>query len=154
MARAAERGREADFPSEIPAPGWRDILLRVWQQIGEDNISIIAAGVAFYALLAIFPAITALVSIWGLVADPAQVQQQFAAIKDLVPADAWQLLDDQLRSVAATSERSLGWGAVFGILLALWSAGAGVRALITALNIAYEESEKRGFIRLYGSASC
>jgi membrane protein len=78
MARAAERGGEADYPSEVSALGWRDILLRVWQEIGTDNISMIAAGVAFYGLLAIFPAITALVSIWGLVADPAQVQQQFA----------------------------------------------------------------------------
>src|SRR5688572_29124265 len=75
MARSAERGREADYPSEVPASGWRDILLRVWEQIGTDNISMVAAGVAFYGLLAIFPAITAFVSIWGLAADPAQVQQ-------------------------------------------------------------------------------
>ena len=109
----------------------------------------IAAGVAFYGLLAIFPAITALVSIWGLVADPAQVQQQFAAVGQIVPADAWRLLDDQLRSVAASSPRALGWGVALGILVALWSAGAGVRALITALNIAYGEAEKRGFITLY-----
>jgi membrane protein len=149
MARAAERGREADYPSEVSALGWRDILLRVWQQIGTDNISIIAAGVAFYGLLAVFPAITALVSIWGLVADPAQVQQQFAAIGQIVPADAWRLLDDQLRSVAASSPRALGWGVALGILVALWSAGAGVRALITALNIAYREAEKRSFITLY-----
>jgi membrane protein len=149
MARAAERGREADYPSEVSALGWRDILLRVWQQIGTDNISIIAAGVAFYGLLAIFPAITALVSIWGLVADPAQVQRQFAAIGQIVPADAWRLLDEQLRSVAASSPRALGWGVALGILVALWSAGAGVRALITALNIAYREAEKRGFIMLY-----
>jgi membrane protein len=149
MARAAERGREADYPSEVSALGWRDILLRVWQQIGTDNISIIAAGVAFYGLLAIFPAITALVSIWGLVADPAQVQRQFAAIGQIVPADAWRLLDEQLRSVAASSPKALGWGVALGILVALWSAGAGVRALITALNIAYREAEKRGFIMLY-----
>jgi membrane protein len=150
MARAAaERGREADYPSEVPASGWRDILLRAWEQVGTDNISMIAAGVAFYGLLAIFPAITALVSIWGLVADPAQVQQQFAAIREIVPAEAWGLLDAQLRSVAASSPRALGWGVALGILVALWSAGAGVRALITALNIAYDEEEKRGFIKLY-----
>jgi membrane protein len=149
MARAAERGREADYPSEVSALGWRDILLRVWQRVGTDNLLIIAAGVAFYGLLAIFPAITALVSIWGLIADPAQVQQQFAAIGQIVPADAWRLLDDQLRSVAASSPRALGWGVALGILVALWSAGAGVRALITALNIAYREAEERGFITLY-----
>jgi membrane protein len=149
---AAERGRAADYPSEVPASGWRDILLRVWQQIGTDNISIIAAGVAFYGLLAIFPAITALVSIWGLVADPAQVQQQFAAVKEIVPAEAWQLLNEQLRSVVSTSSASLGWGVVLGIVVALWSAGAGVRALLTALNIAYDEDEKRGFVEFYAVA--
>jgi membrane protein len=150
--RMAARGRDAEYPSEVPVLGWRDILLRVWEQTGTDNISMIAAGVAFYGLLAIFPAITALVSIWGLVADPAQVQQQFAAIQDFVPAEAWQLLDDQLRAVAATSATSLGWGVAFGILVALWSAGAGVRALITALNITYDEEEKRGFISFYAVA--
>jgi membrane protein len=90
-----------------------------------------------------------LVSIWGLVADPAQVQQQFAAVGQIVPADAWRLLDGQLRSVAASSPRALGWGVALGILVALWSAGAGVRALITALNIAYGEADTRGFIKLY-----
>jgi membrane protein len=150
MARVeAARGREADHPSDISAPGWRDILLRVKEQIGTDNISMIAAGVAFYGLLAVFPAITALVSIWGLIADPAQVQQQFAALDQIVPADAWRLLDEQLRAVAASSATSLGWGVALGILVALWSAGAGVRALITALNIAYDEAEKRGWIKLY-----
>jgi membrane protein len=124
--------------------------LRVRQQISEDNISMIAAGVAFYGLLAIFPAITAFVSIWGLVADPAQVEQQFAAVEGIVPADAWALLNEQLRSVASSSSASLGWGVALGILVALWSAGAGVRALISALNIAYDEDEKRGFIKLYG----
>jgi membrane protein len=150
MATSAQRGREAERPSQIPRPGWRDVLLRVRQQISEDNISMIAAGVAFYGLLAIFPAITAFVSIWGLVADPAQVEQQFAAVEGIVPADAWALLNEQLRSVASSSSASLGWGVALGILVALWSAGAGVRALISALNIAYDEDEKRGFIKLYG----
>jgi membrane protein len=123
----------------------------VWEQIGTDNVSMIAAGVAFYGLLAVFPAITALVSIWGLVADPAQVGEQFATVGQLVPADAWRLLDDQLRSVAASGSKALGWGVALGILVALWSAAAGVRALITALNIAYDEEEKRGLIRLYAT---
>ena len=151
MTTSAQRGREAEFPSEIPASGWRDVLFRMREQIGDDNISMIAAGVAFYGLLAIFPAITAFVSIWGLVADPAQVEQQFAGVKGIVPAEAWELLNEQLRSVASSSSASLGWGVALGILVALWSAGAGVRALITALNIAYDEAEKRGFIKLYAT---
>ena len=91
-----DRGRSADRPSQIPAPGWRDILWRVWAQIGEDNISILAAGVGFYTMLAMFPAITAFVSLFGLVADPAQVQEQFASLKGIIPDDAWSVLDGQL----------------------------------------------------------
>jgi membrane protein len=152
MAGLVKRGHEASYPSEVPAAGWRDILLRVWDEIGRDNISMIAAGVAFYGLLAVFPAITAVVSIWGLVADPAQVQQQFAMVREIVPAEAWDLLNAQLLSVASSSATRLGWGVALGILVALWSAGAGVRGLIIALNIAYEEEEKRGLIKFYALA--
>ena len=143
------RGRGAERPSEIPPPGWRDVLWRVFEQIGKDNVSMIAAGVAFYSLLAIFPAITAFVSLYGIVADPAQVQQQIQTLAGVMPADAVALIGDQLRSVASARTSSLGLGALVATLIALWSAGAGVRALMTALNIAYQEDEKRGFIRFY-----
>ncbi len=143
------RGREAERPSEIPAPGWRDVLWRVWAQIGKDNVSIIAAGVAFYSLLAIFPAITAFVSLYGIVADPGQVQQQLQFLEGVVPGDALALIGDQLHAVAAAGTSRLGLGAAIAIVIALWSAGAGVRALMTALNIAYQEDEKRGFIKFY-----
>ena len=143
------RGRGAEAPSEIPQPGWRDVLWRVWEQIGKDNVSMIAAGVAFYSLLAIFPAITAFVSLYGIVADPSQVQQQIQMLERVMPADALALIGDQLRSVASARTSSLGLGALVATLIALWSAGAGVRALMTALNIAYQEDEKRGFIRFY-----
>ena len=143
------RGRGAETPSEIPSSGWRDVLWRVWDQIDKDNISIIAAGVAFYSLLAIFPAITAFVSLYGIVSDPSQVQQQIQVLERVMPADALALIGDQLHSVASAPTRSLGLGAAVAILIALWSAGAGVRALMTALNIAYQEGEKRGFIRFY-----
>ena len=148
--RAADgRGRGAERPSEIPSPGWRDILLRAWRQLGKDNISIIAAGVAFYSLLAIFPAITAFVSLYGIVADPSQAQAQISLLERVVPADALTLLGDQLRAVTSARTTKLGWGAAIAILVALWSAGAGVRALMTALNVVYQEEEKRGFIKFY-----
>jgi membrane protein len=147
--RAGDRGREADRPSEIPRPGWRDVLWRVWAQIGKDNVSMIAAGVAFYSLLAIFPAITAFVSLYGLFADPSQVQQQVNLLGQVIPSDALDLISGQLRSVASAGNQRLGISALIAILLALWSAGAGVRALMTALNIAYQEEEKRGYIRFY-----
>ena len=143
------RGREADRPSQIPARGWIDILKRVWNQVGEDNISIIAAGVAFYAMLAIFPALGAALSIYGLIADPADVSRQLASMGGMLPADARSLLEDQLASLAAQPKSALGFGLIFGILLALWSASSGMKALMTALNIAYEEEETRGFLRYY-----
>jgi membrane protein len=143
------RGRSAERPTEIPRPGWRDVLWRVWAQIGKDNVSIVAAGVAFYSLLAIFPAITAFVSLYGIVADPSQVQQQIQLLQGVVPSDALKLIGDQLHAVAAAGTSRLGLGAAVAILFALWSAGAGVRALMTALNIAYQENEKRGFVRFY-----
>jgi membrane protein len=149
---ADDRGRSADRPSQIPAPGWRDILWRVWAQIGEDNISILAAGVAFYSMLAIFPAITAFVSLFGLVADPGQVQEQFASLKGIIPEDAWSILDRQLTTVASAQTGSLGIGALLGLAIALWSAGAGVRALMIALNNAYHEHERRSVIVFYLTA--
>jgi membrane protein len=149
---AADRGRSADRPSEIPAAGWRDILWRVWAQIGEDKISILAAGVAFYSLLAIFPAITAFVSLFGLVADPGQVQAQFAALKGIIPQDAWSILDTQLTAVASARASSLGIGAIVGLGVALWSAGAGVRAMMIALNNAYHERERRSAVVFYLTA--
>jgi membrane protein len=148
----SDRGRSADRPSAIPAAGWRDILWRVWAQTGEDNLSIIAAGVAFYVMLAAFPAITAFVSLFGLFADAAPMQEQFADFKGVIPDDAWRLLNDQLTAVVTAEPQRLGLSVVAGLVIALWSAGAGVRAMMTALNIAYEEEEKRGFLRFYGTA--
>ena len=147
---AAESGRIAvarPIGRARSPPGWRDVLWRVWEQIGKDNVSMIAAGVAFYSLLAIFPAITAFVSLYGLVADPAEVEQRLQLLGQVIPNDALGLIGDQLRSVASAGGGRLGLSAVSAILLALWSAGAGVRSLMTALNISYQEDEKRSFVR-------
>jgi membrane protein len=152
VSTASDRGRSADRPSAISAAGWRDILWRVWAQTGEDNLSIVAAGVAFYVMLAAFPAITAFVSLFGLFADAAPMQEQFANFKGVIPDDAWSLLNDQLTAVVTAKPQRLGLSVVAGLVIALWSAGAGVRAMMTALNIAYEEEEKRGFLRFYGTA--
>lgn len=148
---AAGRGRDADRPSHIPASGWRDILLRVKDEQSKDNISIVAAGVAFYFLLALFPALAAMVSIWGLVADPAQLAGQIEAMSGVLPEQAQAIIADQLRQLGGAGGR-LGFWAVVSILIALWSASQGTKALMTAFNIAYEEEEKRGYIRYYGTA--
>lgn len=121
----------------------------MWARIAKDNVSIIAAGVAFYTMLAVFPAITAFLSLFGLFADPSQVQAQLASFQDVMPADAWRLLNDQATAVVSAGSRSLGFAVVVSLLVALWSAGAGVRALMTALNIAYHEDEKRGVVGFY-----
>jgi membrane protein len=147
-SRGAERGRTAERPSELPAAGWRDILWRVKAEMAKDNLSLVAAGVAFYVLLAIFPAIAAIVSIYGLVADPQTVEQQLAAISHLLPEEARGIIEEQLKRVTSTASAKLSLGAAFGLLLAIWSANKGTQALITALNIVYDEEEKRGFIKL------
>lgn len=152
MAEQNDRGRQASRPSEIPARGWKDIFWRVWADLGRDNVSIVAAGVAFYGMLAIFPAITALVSIYGLFADSGDVSAHFANLKGIIPEDAWNLMNAQLGAVASAGQSKLGLGAAVSLLIAIWSAGAGVRALMTALNIAYHEQEKRSIVVFYGTA--
>jgi membrane protein len=149
---ARSRGREAHKPEEIPKSGWRDIALRVKEKTARDNLSIIAAGVAFYGLFAIFPAIAALVSIYGLVADPAQVQQQLLAYGGMLPEEALQILNRQLTSVAESAGGALTLGAIGGLLFALWSSARGTKSLFIALDIVYDEEEKRGFLKFNGQA--
>jgi membrane protein len=148
LARNDGRGREADHPRQFPARGWRDILLRVKDETSKDNISMIAAGVAFYLMLAIFPMLAATVSIYGLVADPIDVQRNFEAVAGVIPEDARSIMVDQLTAVTSASGGQLGFGVVLSIALTLWSASRGVIAMITALNIAYDEEESRSFIKL------
>jgi membrane protein len=144
----AARGRAADTPSEIPSAGWRDVLWRVKDEMAKDNLSLVAAGVAFYALLAIFPAIAAVVSIYGLVVDPQTASDQLAAMSQMLPEQARGIIEEQLTSVASGAPTALGVGAIVGLLLTLWSANKGTQSLITALNIVYDEEEQRGFVRL------
>jgi membrane protein len=159
MARTAnpaeaqwERGRGAETPKDIPKRGWRDILMRVKRQMAEDRLSIVAAGVAFYALLAVFPALIALVALYGLAFDPKQVSEQVAALSGMLPPQAADILLGQLQDLTATRSGALGLGAIGGLVLALWSASAGVRTLMEALNVAYDEQESRGFVSYYGTA--
>ena len=147
-----DRGREARNPEDIPARGWKDILWRLKDQIRKDRLSIVAAGVAFYSLLAIFPALIALVAIYGLAFEPTEVEEQVAALGGVLPEQAAGILMNQLHELTSTSGAALGVGAIGGLLLALWSASTGMRALMAALNVAYKEDEKRGFFHLYGTA--
>lgn len=140
------RGRRAAAPTAIPARGWRDILVRVYHAFGDSNLSIIAAGVSFYGLLAIFPGIAAFVALYGLFQDPANVVDQMRELNGLVPPDVIDTVTGQMTQVAARPQASLGFAALFTLALALWSARKGTAALMIALNVVYAERETRGFV--------
>jgi membrane protein len=141
------RGRQANTPAEIPGRGWWDIAMRVRQEMAADNVSIIAAGLALYALLAVFPALAAAVSIYGLFASPAEMGQHLQQASAALPQDALRILQDQLNELAANPNNALSTGVIVGTLLALWSARKGMVALMTAMNVAYDEEEQRGFFK-------
>ena len=142
------RGRTAVSPTQIPWKGWKDVLLRTWDEIGKDRLLAISAGVVFYGLLALFPAITALVSSYGLFASPATISENLSFLQGALPPGAFSVVQDQIQRVVSAGDAKLGLSFVFGLGLALWSANAGVKAVIDALNIVYDEEEKRGFFKL------
>jgi membrane protein len=142
------RGRSATTPSEIPTRGWKDILMRVYEGLGDDRILANAAAVTFYAVLALFPALAALVSIYGLFADPGSIAKHLDAMSNILPGGGIDVIRDQLTRLTAQSKSSLGIGFVLGLLVSLWSANGGIKALFDALNVVYEEREKRSFVRL------
>ena len=123
-------------------------MLRTWRELGDDHVSMIAAGVGFYGLLAIFPAIAALISLWGLAFDPQQIEQQIESVSGFLPQDAAAIIKEQARAVASGAGGGVSLAAIGGILFALYSASKGMKALIEGLNIIYDEEEKRGFIKL------
>jgi membrane protein len=143
-------GREAERPSEIPARGWFAVLKRVKAEVKDDNVSLLAAGVAFYAMLALFPAIIALVTIYGMVADPAQVESQVGEFAKSLPSGADQLITEQLKNVVNAGEQALSIGLALSLLAVLWSVSSGVQGLVKSLNLVYDERETRGFLKLRG----
>src|ERR1051325_1155605 len=132
------RGRSAEKPADIPAKGWKDILLRVYRGISDDRVLANAAAVAFYALLALFPGIAALVSIYGLFADPATIEQHLDSMAGILPGGAVDVIRDQLTRLASQPRGSLGVSFVFGLLISLWSANGAIKAMFDALNVVYE----------------
>ena len=143
-----DRGREATSPSDIPARGWKDILWRVYGNIGAHRILALAAGITYYSLLAIFPAIAALVAIYGLFADPSTIAKHLDDVAGFIPGGAVDVARDQLTRVATKGNRTLGFAFATGLLISLWSANAAMKSLFDTLNIVYGEQEKRGFFKL------
>ncbi|MGX4807037.1 YihY/virulence factor BrkB family protein [Bradyrhizobium guangdongense] len=150
-ARAATQpghGRRAKSPFTIPWAGWKDIFWRTYQRIGDDRLLATAGGVVFFGLLAIFPAVTALVSSYGLFANPATISDNLQKLAMMLPEGTFQIVQEQVGRVVSKGNTALGATFLFGLVLAIWSANAGVKAIFDALNVAYEEREKRSFIKL------
>lgn len=141
------RGREATEPSQIPAPGWRDILTRVKTEIGSDHVTLVAAGLAMSGMLAVFPGLAATIAIYGIFASPADVVSHMQIFSGLLPPGTFDLFKTQLQVVASKTQGTLTFAALGSLIIALWSAKGGMSALMTATNIAYAEAEKRGFFR-------
>ena len=144
------RDRAIEPVTDSDAGGWKDVLVSTWRATKADNVPLLAAGVAFFALLALVPALVALVSVYGLVADPTQVERQVSDLLGAAPTEVRELIETQLESVVDSSNTGIGLGVLVGLLVALWSASSGMRHLVAAVNAAYNESETRPFLRLRG----
>jgi membrane protein len=147
-----QQGRQAETPQEIPPKGWMAIAKRSAKEVKQDQVPLLAAGVAFYTLLSLFPAIIAGVSIYGLVADPETVRRQLDKLTQMLSPETATILSQQIRQITSGAGGALGVATIIGILTALWSASSGMKALITGVNLAYDETETRKFAKLRGLA--
>jgi membrane protein len=143
-----DRGRLAASPSEIPAKGWKDILRRVHSNVGDHRILALAAGMTYYSLLAIFPALAALVAIYGLFSDTGTIAKHLDEVSGFVPGGAIDVAREQLTRVVSKGNQTLGLTFICGLAVSLWSANAAMKSLFDTLNIVYGENEKRGFLKL------
>lgn len=142
----ARRGRQADRPADITWRGWWDVLWRVKDQLDADNVSIVAGGLALFALLAVFPSLAAAVAIYGIVASPEAIATQMQTFGDFLPPATMEILQNQLNRLVSQRNEALSVGVIVGILVAMWSARKGMVALITAMNVAYNEHDRRSFL--------
>ncbi|WP_328291462.1 YihY/virulence factor BrkB family protein [Kineococcus sp. NBC_00420] len=150
MDGGGERGENADSPQQIPAKGWLAVTKRAWGEAKDDQVPLLAAGVAFKAFLAIFPALTAAFLIWGIFGNTQTIVDQINGIS-AIPTEARDLVVKQVQTVAS-GKSAAGITAIVAVLLALWSASSGVENLMAATNTAYDEKETRGFLKRKGTA--
>jgi membrane protein len=141
------KGHEAEKPKEIPKKGWKDIATRVKDQIEYDHVQVLSAGIAFYFFLALFPTIAAAISIYGLVMEPAQVEQQMSQLANILPSQAHEMISGILKDNAGKAKQTLGWSLAISILFSLWSANKGTKAVFEGVNIAYDEIDERSFFK-------
>jgi membrane protein len=145
-------GQEAETPTQIPPRGWRQVVRRAFKESSDDHVPMLAGGVAYFAFLAVFPALIAAITLYGLVADPAEVADQVRSLAGMLPQESQPLIVSQLDALVSTSGGALGVGLVVSLLAALWSASSATGNLIQAVNLAYDEEETRGFLKLRGIA--
>ncbi|WP_134680536.1 YihY/virulence factor BrkB family protein [Paracoccus ravus] len=150
--RSTSTGRKARSPAAIPLRGWRQILTRLRKEIAEDHVSVVAAGIAFYGLIALFPAIAALVGLSGFFLDPSDLGSELTRLASRLPPSAASIIEGQVFAVTGGSGAGSGLVALSGLAVAVYGAMKGVMTLIEGLNIAYDETEDRGFFRLYLTA--
>jgi membrane protein len=145
--RKRDTGNSATSPWRMPWAGWKQVLSRVWTKLMSDNAGLIAAGVAFYAFLSFVPAIAALLLVYGLFASPAELSETMIEVSEQLPAEAAAVVNDQIVALTLAPDDAKGWGLLIALALAIYGATKGVDAIVTAINVAYEEDETRGFIR-------
>jgi membrane protein len=142
---AHERGRTAETPAQIPARGWWDILKRTFSEVSNDRVLTEAAGITFYSLLALFPAIAAMVSIYGLFADASTIGEHLGVLGTVVPGGGMQIIEEQVKRITSKGNATLGFGVIIGLGTALWSSNQAIKALVDALNVVYDQREERSF---------
>jgi len=145
---AGDRGRKATTPSEIPVRGWKDILLRVYDNISKHRVLALAAGMTYYSILAIFPAIAALVALYGLFSDPTTIAKHLDQAAGFLPGGAIDIAREQLARETSKGSQTLGVTFLIGLATSLWSANAAMKSLLDTLNIVHGEEDKRGFLKL------
>lgn len=143
---------QARSPWEIGRSGYIDVAKRVKDDLKDDSATVLGAGIAFYFFLSLVPALIASISLWGLFADPQTITRQVREFTSALPTGAASLISDQMTSIASAPAASLGIGVIAGVAIALWSASSGVQALIKGIDVAYDEHESRGFLKLRGFA--
>jgi membrane protein len=147
--RPDRNGHQAKSPWQMPARAWKDIASRTWKRTWQDNVGLVAAGVTYYGFLAFVPLLGMIVLGYGFIADPETVVSNVRAMTEILPPDVATLIADQLIAAVKMTRETKGFGVVVALLIALYGGTNGAGAIISALNIAYEEKEKRSLGRFY-----
>lgn len=149
--KSSNRGHNADRPSEIPVKGWKDIGSRVLKQVKSDHVQIVSSGVAFYFFMALFPTIVAAMSIYGLILDPASIQDHISALSRILPGEAAGMIEGFIKPIISKPSDHLSWSLILSIVISIWSANQGTNALFEGINIAYNEEDNRSFFKKTGT---